>query len=530
MQKKLTDIKARSVQYGKAHAQDYKVVKIKTESNGFGVLKTLSVIVLIAVQAIILVCLYIFLSLAFRWYLIVSFALSFITCIYVLSSQKNSLSKAVWVLFLLLAFTFGYIIYFLSDERIFFRTAKKKYRKVYENAESYCGEFVLPDASRSVVCDAEFLYAAGKFVPYTNTKVKYFSSGASLFDDVLDRLELAESFVFIEYFIVADGVLLARMFDILQRKAKSGVDVRLIYDDMGSHSTFSGKMKRKMKQAGIKVLPYNRLIPWFSVGLNYRDHRKIIVIDGKTAYSGGSNLADEYINEKRMHGYWKDTGIRLDGPAVDSFSLIFLRQWEFLSGEKEKIDFYLTRAERQESVSTVIPYADGLDFALPIGKNVYENMIAAAMERIYIMTPYFIPDDTILQLLSSKARSGVDVRIILPGIPDKAFVYSVSRNNAEKLIGAGVKVYCMKNSFVHSKILLTEQCAVVGSINFDLRSFYQQFECAVYTDDDCVRQSLTRDFENTFLHCEQIDFRSEKRKNIINRIYVGVLQLFAPLM
>lgn len=516
-------------QAGKMHSQDDKVVKIRTEKNGRGALKTAVVAGLIALQFVLLACLYVFLSIAFRWYLAASFALSLLTCIYVLSSPKNGLSKAVWVLFLLLAFSFGYFIYLLSDERIFFRKAKKKYQKVFARAEKYRGE--KPDLSAAPLAvrrDAEYLYAAGGFTAFSDTSVRYFSSGGQLFDDVLERLERAEKFIFIEYFIVADGVLLERLLDILGRKAKNGADVRLIYDDMGSHGTLSGKAKRRIREAGIKLLPFNRLIPRFSVALNYRDHRKIVVADGQTAYTGGSNLADEYINEKRMHGYWKDTGIRLDGPAADAFTLFFLRQWEFLTGKEEDYAPFLHRAQPCPGGGRAIPFADGPDHALPVGKNTYENILSGAQEKIYIMTPYFIPDDTVIHLLANKARSGADVRIVLPGVPDKAFVYGVTRSNAEKLIDAGVKVYCMKNSFVHSKLVLSENCAVVGSINFDLRSFYQQFECAVYTDDSAAMREIAQDFEETFAESEQIAGKS--RQNLLRRAAAGVLQIFAPLM
>lgn len=230
-----------------------------------------------------------------------------------------------------------------------------------------------------------------------------------------------------------------------------------------------------------------------------------------------------------MHGYWKDTGIRLDGPAADAFTLIFLRQWEFLTGKEEDFAPFLGAAESFPDSSAVIPYADGLDFSLPVGKNVYENIIAAAQQRLYIMSPYFIPDDTVMQLLANKARSGVDVRIVLPGIPDKALVYKVSRRNAEKLAAAGVRVYCMRNSFVHSKLLLSENCAVVGSVNFDLRSFYQQFECAVYTDDEAVMTGILHDFGQTFRDSAPISGQAGK-KNVFDRIFTGILQLFAPFM
>jgi cardiolipin synthase len=187
-------------------------------------------------------------------------------------------------------------------------------------------------------------------------------------------------------------------------------------------------------------------------------------------------------------------------------------------------------AQNFDNLSVVIPYADGLDFDYPIGKSVYENMVAAATEKIFIMTPYLVLDDAFAELLANKAQSGVDVRIILPGVPDKKFVYSVSRSNAEKLMDYGVKVYCMENSFVHSKIVLTENCAVVGSINMDLRSFYQQFESAVYSNDEKFRADILADFERTIADSKPIDQKTSYRKNLLNRVWTGFLQIFAPFM
>ena len=515
---------------GRTVSTHTETVKIKAESGGLGVLKTLIMLAIIAIQLAIFVYLNITFALAFKWLLALSFVLSLITCIYVLSSNKNSLSKAVWIIFILIFFTLGYIFYLISDERIFFRKAKIRYKNIYDNSKSYVGEKNVYSESSVVERDCTYLYQAGNFNVYKDTAAEYFPSGAQLFDNLLDRLKKAEKFIFIEYFIVSDGNLLNRFFDVLSECVSRGVDVRLIYDDMGSHKPLSHKNKVRFKKAGIKLCAFNRLVPIISVALNYRDHRKIVVIDGKTAYTGGCNLADEYVNEKRMHGYWKDNGIRLDGPAVDGFTLIFLRQWEYLTKTREDYSSFMGMATPSENSAVVVPYADGLDFELPIGKSVYENMIAAAKDKIYIMTPYFIVDDAITNLLINKALSGVDVRIILPEIPDKSFVYGVTRNNAEKLMDYGVKAYLMKNSFVHSKLLLTENSVVVGSINMDLRSFYQQFECAVYTDDHKIRSAVLSDFENTFNDCQLITEKNKLRKHTFYRAFAGLMQVFAPFM
>ena len=515
---------------GKSRSPHTEIVKIKTETGGLGALKTLIVALIIGSQLGLLIYLNIMFAVAFWWFLAVSFVLSVITCIYVLSSNKNSLSKAVWIIFLLLFFSFGYIIYILSDKRIFFRKAKKRYMRIYQNSEQYITKNEIKLTNNVVERDCNYLFNAGKFTQYKDTKAVYFPSGTRLFDDLLERIKNAEKFIFIEYFIVSDGNLLNRFYDVLSERASHGIDVRLIYDDMGSHKTFSNKSKNKFKKAGIKLCSFNRLMPIFSVALNYRDHRKIVVVDGQTAYSGGCNLADEYVNEKRTHGYWKDTGIRLDGKAVDGFTLIFLRQWEFLTKKSEDYSKFFNLAKSVKNEAIVVPYADGLDFSMPIGKTVYENMIAGATEKIYIMTPYFIVDDTITNLLINKSLSGVDVRIILPEIPDKKFVYGVTRNNAEKLMDYGVKVYLMKDSFVHSKLVLTENSVVVGSINMDLRSFYQQFECAVYTCDQTVMDSVNEDFANTINECELITQKNKLRNHVIYRMLAGLMQVFAPFM
>ncbi len=527
----MSNVKRKSISR-KLRSSETRVVRVKTEGSGLGALKTLVVMGLIFLELAVMIYLYIEMALAFRWYMLFSFVASGLTCLYVLSSNKNSLSKAVWIIFLLVGFAFGYVIYIMSDERIFFKSAKKKYKKIFDDTNHILPESNsdIYDLKPAVLNDAKYLHNAGGFISCKNTATEYYPSGAELFDNILEDCRRAEKFIFIEFFIIADGTLFNRFFDVLSERASAGVDVRIIYDDMGSHRTLSRKTKDKIKKAGINLLCFNRLVPIFSVGLNFRDHRKIVVIDGCSAYSGGSNFADEYVNEKRMYGYWKDTGIKLVGEAVDSLSLIFLRQWAYLSDRKEDVQKFFGHSASPESESLVIPFADGLDYPGAIGKNVYENMIASAENFVYIMTPYFICDDIITGLLMNKAMSGVDVRIILPGVPDKAFVYGVSRNNLEKLSEYGVKAYVMDDAFVHSKLVLTENAVVVGSINMDLRSFYQQFEVGVYTNDPQTMEKVKLDFEESFQNSSDISVENGKKRNVFKRIAAGVLQLFAPFM
>ncbi|MBE7088957.1 MAG: cardiolipin synthase [Clostridiales bacterium] len=524
---KIKKIKVRS----KVFSRDASLVRIKTERNNLGVIKTVILALLIVLQLALALYLYYSYAYVFNWVVIVSFALSVITCIYVLSTEKSGQSKAVWIMFILLFSSVGFIFYILSDERFFFGRHKKRYKEIFERTEKYkapCAD--LSSRKYEVKNDLIYLKTVGNFPAYNDCALKYFPSGASLFDDVLLKLKSAKKFIFMEFFIVADGVLLTRTLDILKAKVAEGVDVRLLYDDMGSHRTLLNKTVKEMKEAGIKVQSFNRLIPRFNVALNYRDHRKIIVIDGKVAYTGGVNLADEYINEKRMYGYWKDIGVKIEGSAVDGICHIFLRQWEFVSKKEEDYSIYLNNYTPCKNNSIVAPYADGLDYSQPIGKSVYINQISGAKAKIYIMTPYFVPDDVIIGLLAAKAQSGVDVRLVLPDVPDKPYVYRLSRNYAEKLIDSGVRVFCMKSSFVHAKCLLTDNCVTVSSINVDFRSFYQQFECGIYTDEPTFMKEVEKDFVQTFIDSEEITLLNRKRKSLINRILSGLLQFFAPLM
>lgn len=506
-------------------------LKVKTESKGLGAIKTLVVLLLIMSQIAVLILTYTYFARAFQWYFSLSILLSMIACVHVLSSEYHGQAKATWISFLMISFGFGYIIYFLSDKRVLFSKSKKKINKIQRATYDLQTQNNIENInSTSVKSTCKYLYNSGKFVSHFDTKMKYFSSGAALFDSIIEDLRNADSFVFIEYFIISDGVLFTRILDILKEKARAGVDVRIIYDDMGSHSTMKFKTKKDIISSGIKLQSFNRLVPVFNIALNLRDHRKIVCIDGKIAYTGGANLADEYINEKRMHGYWKDEGIRIEGPAVDNLTIAFLNQWQFVTDKAIEYNDYIGLAKSYKNISVCVPYVSGPHYNYSIAQNMYANQIANAEEKLYIMSPYFIPDETITNLIINKARAGVDVRIILPDIADKKFVYIVSRNNAEKLMSHGVKLYTMTSSFVHSKVVLTETSTIIGSINMDLRSFNQQFESAVFTDDSAVIQDVEKDFEYTFDRCTEITKNNSRRKKLSFRILAGLFNIISPFM
>ncbi len=505
-------------------------LKIKTEGNGLGVLKTFIVLILIALQLAFFIFSYYSFLHVFKWYFVLSIILSLICAIHVLSSDFHGQVKAVWVLFLLSCFGFAYVFYFFSNKSMFFAKSKKKYGKILDSCTPLNKQNNNVKVERDTENICNYLYNVGKFFTYNNCKLNYYSSGNSMFDDVIESIQKAKHFIFMEFFIVSDGILLDKIYDILKDKVKQGVQVKIIYDDMGSHKTLKRRTKKKFAKAGITMLEFNRLVPVLNFALNLRDHRKIVVIDGEVGYTGGVNLADEYTNAKRMHGYWKDSGIKIEGQGVDNFTIAFLNQWEMLTNKKIDYDRYINRAKVYENNSIVVPFVSGPNYPFSISQNMFAEVISKANEKLYIMTPYFIPDETITNLIINKAKSGIDVRIILPDVADKKFVYVVSRNNVEKMMKYGVKLYTMTSSFVHSKIVATEKMVIVGSINMDLRSFYQQFESAIFTNDTKILEQVNADFNKTFKYSRLITDKEKKRNSRLYRILAGTFNIVSPFM
>ncbi len=511
-----------------ARSPDYRLVKIKSEHGGFGLYKTMLALAFLLLQFAILFSLHLYVVSAVRWYLILCYIVSIITAIYVLSSNRNAQSKAVWVLFILTAFIFGYFVFWLSDDRLVYYRQRKRHHAIFSGSKGFVAPYSAVNLSNDVKTDVEYLYRVGRFVPYCDAAATYYPSGAQWFDEALNALKSAQKFIFIEFFIVDDGVLFDRIWEVLQQKLLQGVDVRMIYDDMGTGKVIRLKTLKQMKKAGVKTYAFNRLLARFSFALNYRDHRKLILIDGKTAFIGGCNLADEYINEKRAYGYWKDIGAKITGSAVDAFALTFLRQWEFVSKKPVNYANFIRLYDKTEGDGVLVPYAGGPEYTQPVCKGIYQKMITGARKKLYIFTPYFVPDDAVMENLKTAALSGVDVRIVLPDVPDKRYVYMLSLDSAERLLDSGVKVYKLRDSFVHAKGVLTEHCAAISSANFDMRSFYQQFENGLYTDSATFMAEMERDFEGVFQDCVLLE--KPQKRSVPYRIGCGILRILLPLM
>ena len=367
---------------------------------------------------------------------------------------------------------------------------------------------------------------------YENTDVRYYGEAADAFEAMKAEVEKAESFIFMEYFIVNDGSCCQELFEILERKVKQGVEVRLMYDDIGSIGYVNFKFAKAMNELGIRCKVFNPALPILNLFMNHRDHRKILVVDGKVAFTGGFNLSDEYFGRKFPYGKWKDTGIRMEGEAVKSLTAEFLEMWNI--GEKTK-DNYSRFLSVEHSVPGALgfvqPYSDN-----PLGKeraaeNVYLNLISSAQKTLWFFTPYLITTDEMNRALGLAAKRGVDVRIITPGIPDKKIVYAMTRSYYTGLVSQGVRIFEWTPGFCHAKQCLCDgEIASIGTSNLDYRSLYHHFENNVLLYNcDAVHQ-MAEDFENAFSQCREVTAHYRSGPRSILLLWQCILRLFAPLM
>ena len=347
---------------------------------------------------------------------------------------------------------------------------------------------------------------------------------------------MQKHYIYIEYFIINDGVMWRTILDILERKAKEGVDVRLIYDGFGCLTTLPNRYDKILQEKGIKCVIFNPFRPILNIVQNNRDHRKICVIDGKTGFTGGINLADEYINQKERFGHWKDTAVMLKGEAVWNMTVMFMHMWSVVNGSRTPMEHELHMPHRYhpeafEEDGFVQPYSDTPLDGEVLGENVYLNIINRARKYVYICTPYLIIDNEMMTALCLAAKSGVDVRIMTPGVPDKKMVFLLTQSYYEQLLEAGVRVYEYQPGFLHAKsFVCDDEIAVVGTINLDYRSLYLHFENGVWFYKNKVVADIFQDFKETLNYCDPINIEFCKNRNILVRGFQSILRLLAPLL
>ena len=372
----------------------------------------------------------------------------------------------------------------------------------------------------------------GGFPVYADTVATYFNGGEAMFDEMLRQLETAKKYIFLEYFIVDEGLMWGRILEVLARKAAQGVDVRLIYDDFGSLLGLPSDFVVQMERAHIRCIPFNPVVPLVSLVMNHRDHRKIVVVDGNTAYTGGINLADEYINEEERFGYWKDAALRTEGAAVWNFTVMFLDHWNAFRPSEEDYAPFMPQAESlsAQSDGVIQPYGDRPLDEEALAETVYLNIINQAQRYVYIYTPYFAVGETMLEALKAAAKRGVDVRLVLPGIPDKKLVFRLTRSYYVPLLRAGVRIYEFTPGFLHAKCYVSDdRAAVVGSINMDYRSLFLHFECGALLLYNSQVIALRDDVLRTLPECREVQL-ADCRTSLAGTLLDSVLRLLSPLM
>ena len=461
--------------------------------------------------------------------------------LWIVNKEINPSYKLAWTMLILSLPILGVTLYFLfGKSRIasimdhqFVKRIEESSELMQDDPETVSG---LWERDPSVAMQSHYISSASHFPVHQNTSAEYFQVGDDMFPVLVKELKQAKKYIFIEYFIINDGVMWQTILDILEQKAAEGVDVRLIYDGFGCLTTLPHKYYEELRKKGITCQVFNPFRPILNIIQNNRDHRKLCIIDGWVGFTGGINLSDEYINQKERFGHWKDTAIMLKGEAVWNMTVMFLHMWAVIGRTEEKIDYevYLPHKNHQEQFmgnGFVQPFCDTpLDEEI-VGENVYLNIINKARRYVYICTPYLIIDNEMMTALCLAAKNGVDVRIMTPGTPDKKLVFLLTQSYYRQLLENGVKIYEYQPGFLHAKTFVCDdEIAVVGTINLDYRSLYLHFEDGVWIYGNDVIWSMKEDFVQTLEDCHTVPLEFCKNRKIPVRIMQNVLRAFAPML
>ena len=467
--------------------------------------------------------------------------LSAFVILYVVNKDENPSFKLAWIIPITVIPVFGTLLYLSLELQWEGKIINRRLRENISDTQPYLKQNPrymeqLAKISRSNANLAAYIENSGSYPVYGNTNVKYYPVGEEMFEDMKKELEKAKRFIFMEYFIVERGEMWDSILEILERKVQDGVEVRFMYDGMCCLVLLPYSYPRELRTKGLKAKMFAPIRPALSTYQNNRDHRKILVIDGHTAFTGGINLADEYINRKVRFGHWKDTGIMVKGDAVTSFTMMFLQMWNITEKEPEDYGRYLRDPEffyppELSMEGFVIPYGDSPLDQETVGELVYLDIINTARNYVHIMTPYLILNYELVQALQFAAKRGVETIIIMPHIPDKEYAFLLAKAHYEELIRAGVQIYEYTPGFVHAKVFTSDdEKAVVGTINMDYRSLYLHFECAAYIYRNEVIKDVERDFKETLAKSQVITLEECRHYPWYKKFAGRVLRLFAPLM
>ena len=486
---------------------------------------------LTALEVIFMIAIVVFLTIKIPYFWIAILITQIATIASVIVRDDNPDYKVPWLVLIICMPIIGFMLYFIFYSRKLKPRFRKKIKQISEKLE-------IDDSSTlKNIDDSSFAYSqaiqlkkiAGAHV-YQNTNIKYYPTGESSFEDIINDLKNAKKFVFLEYFIIEGGYFWDSILEVLKKKVKEGLDVRVVYDDIGCMTTLPGNYYRKLEKIGIKATPYSRLRVQADNEFNNRNHRKIMVIDGQIGYTGGINLADEYINKVERFGYWKDTLVRLDGEAVNELTALFLMDYSL---NHKKADFEFSKfmiAKKVENDGFVIPFGDGPKplYQYRVGKTTIMNMLNHAKKYVYMETPYLIIDNELCQAIENTALRGVDVRIILPYVPDKKLSNAMAKSHYKRLLNAGVKIYEYKPGFIHAKVYLSDdEVAMVGTINLDYRSLVHHFENGVWIYKHDVIDKIKKDVFETIELSQEVKKVKEKW---FNRLMWIIFKIITPLL
>lgn len=464
--------------------------------------------------------------------------LSILLTLYVVNEKSDPTMKMIWAIIILIIPVFGVLLYVYVKFQLGSIVLRKRLEEINIKSEKYLPfdeklyrNLQVEDSQTAAL--SKYIYKYSGCPPYKNTKVTYFASGEDKYKALIEKLEDAENFIFLEYFIIEEGKVWDSILEILKRKVAQGVEVRVMYDGMCSLIQLPMGYFKTLKQYGIHAKPFNPMRPFLSTHQNNRDHRKNLVIDGKIAFTGGINLADEYMNIKERFGYWKDTAVMLEGDAAKSFTLMYLQMWNVDEKSIGNYNRYLNVdiPEYEEECGYIIGYGDEPFDDEEVGEQVYLHMINTATRYIHIVTPYLVIDNVMMQALKFAAKRGVDVKIIMPGIPDKAYAFCLARTYYEELINAGVQIYEFSPGFTHAKMFIVDdEKATVGTINLDYRSLYLHFECGCYIFKNPIISTIEDDFQKTLSMCKQVTKLECQNRTILYKLAGSLLKILAPLM
>lgn len=499
------------------------------------------IVLLLLVQVAAILGVFIWLQRVLPYYFGGTAVLRLIIMFYFINKDMSGTARTTWLIISMVLPIFGMLLYLFMQSDVGHRMLKRYAGTVIEETKEIITsdketEEQLKENDEGVYTLARYMKRSGCHPVYKNTSVTYFPLGEDKFKELLIQLEQAESFIFLEYFILDEGTMWGEILEILARKAANGVDVRLMYDGTCELALLPLDYPKRIESLGIACKVFAPIKPFVSTHYNYRDHRKILVIDGHTAFTGGINLADEYINQKVKFGHWKDTAVMLKGDAARSFTLMFLQLWN-MEKPKEIREAEYNRFLAFDSKPVydaegfVIPYGDcPLDSDL-LGERVYMDILNRSTEYVHIMTPYLILDEEMENTLKFTAERGVDVSLILPGIPDKYIPYALAKTHYRSLLKSGVKIYEYTPGFVHAKVFVSDgREGTVGTINLDYRSFYHHFECGAYMYASDTVEDLEKDFRETLTKCRRVTFESCKKEKLMMKAVGKAAKIVAPLL